>query len=781
MIAQVYVDIAHRAVDQLYDYTVPLHLQDSIEIGMRLEVPFGRQTLSGVVINIKQTSSMPHEDLKPVRRMLDVTPVFDALHLALAESLAFYHVSPRMAYLQAMLPRAMRMRYEKRIRKIKEPIPEVLKEFFSKSDTVALDSVEAHMRLIKEAVKEGALEIETHVKQRQSPYTKTLITLKANHASVRGDKQQAIIDYLKNYGTTERKTLLNRVNASANTLNTLLKRNVVEAMSTAAYREHTALIQLKDKHVTLNADQLRVKEAIEESFDTFEEHLLYGVTSSGKTEVYIKLVEAVLARKKTALILVPEISLTPHLTARFKAVFNDQVAVYHSRLSDGEQYDAWRKAKRGDVSVMIGARSAVFTPLKPLGIIIVDEAHSESYRATSNPMYDARDVARTRGKTANIPVVYGSATPTVEQMASAKDGTFVLHQLPKRALDSTMPKIAVVDMKEELLKGNRSIFSSHLANAIQERLDRHEQILLMLNRRGHANFVMCRACGKSVECPECDLSLTYHKSNDYLRCHHCNHTEDAPKQCPQCGSTKIRYMGLGTEALEAATKNAFPTAQIMRMDHDTTRGKDGHEAVLHTFEQEGDILVGTQMIAKGLDFPKVTLVGVINADMALSLPDYYATEETFALLSQMAGRSGRRASQGDVFIQAYQSEHPVLSFVAAHDYEGFFEHELRFRKTANLPPFTGHIALRTHHPSRNEAHKLAAILASTIRKSASTYRVVGPVTPSIARLSGQYRMHVIVKYPDHEKSALYNIIHNTIQNDPRMLNHVRVFDRPGML
>jgi primosomal protein N' (replication factor Y) len=514
--------------------------------------------------------------------------------------------------------------------------------------------------------------------------------------------------------------------------------------------------------------------------------LLHGVTGSGKTEIYMRAIDYALQNGQAAIVLVPEIALTPQTVRRFSARFPGRVAVLHSRLSDGERYDTWRRARQGLFDIAIGPRSALFTPLDNLGVIVVDEEHDTSYKQTPPvppPYYHARDAAIALGKIVGAEVIMGSATPDIVSYHRARAGSYRLLEMPKRvmghrqriigqadrlkvtssyipvpdsddALTIPLPPVQVVDMRQELRSGNRSIFSRALRTALDEVLERKEQAILFLNRRGTATFILCRDCGHLLRCPRCDVPLTYHRPGMALLCHHCGRSEPPHETCPNCGSSRIKYFGLGTEGLEAEVRKEWPHARIVRWDRDTTAGKDRHEALLSSFiNQEADILVGTQMIAKGLDLPLVTLVGVISADVSLGLPDYRTGERTFQVLAQVSGRAGRGLLGGRVLVQSYQPDHYAIQAAADHDFVSFYLEEIRFRTQFGLPPFRRLAKLLLADPvyerGREQSEKLAREVRAHVReKSLGATEVLGPTTAFFGRIDGRFRWQIIIRTPN---------------------------------
>jgi len=522
----------------------------------------------------------------------------------------------------------------------------------------------------------------------------------------------------------------------------------------------------KTAPLTLAPQQKSALDAIVHKMNQHEAEtfLLHGVTGSGKTEVYLQAIDLAIKQGKEAIVLVPEISLTPMMVERFKRRFGDAVAVLHSALSKGERFDEWRKIQKKQVSVAVGARSAIFAPFENLGMIIIDEEHESTYKQEDHPRYHVRDVAKQRADYHGCPVVLGTATPTLETYARAKKGVYQLIEMPERINQSLMPKVTIQDMREELHQGNRTMFSRQLKEAIEQRLEKQEQVVLFLNRRGYSTFVMCRDCGHTVECPSCDISLTYHQRDHRLKCHYCNYSEPMPKVCPNCQSESIRFFGTGTEKVEEALNNTFSEARIIRMDVDTTRKKGAHERLLKQFgNKQADILLGTQMIAKGLDFPDVTLVGVLAADGLLNLPDFRAAEKTFQLLTQVSGRAGRHELTGEVIVQTYTPEHYSVLFAKDYDYHGFFKQEMALRKAYQYPPYYYLTLITVTHENRLKAEEVTRVIQKLLVKHLTNEAVIlGPTPSPIERIKGRYRFQCMVKYKDEPDlmSVLRKILHH---------------------
>ena len=510
--------------------------------------------------------------------------------------------------------------------------------------------------------------------------------------------------------------------------------------------------------VNLNPYQIEAKNKIDNS--NKDVILLHGITGSGKTEIYMHLIKEQIDKGKSAIVLVPEISLTPQMISRFTKHFSSNIAVLHSGLSDSEKYDEYRKIKRGEVSIVIGARSAIFAPLNNIGIIIIDEEQSSSYKQESNPKYNAIDVAIKRAKYHNAKVILGSATPTIETYARADKGYYELVSLNKRANNAKLPNIEIIDMKNEIKKGNR-IFSSELINEIKDRLSKKEQIILFLNKRGYSSYQMCSNCGEVVKCPNCDITLTYHKNSQMNRCHYCGYAQNVSEHCPYCKNKSLKSFGLGTEKIEEELNNIFD-AKVVRMDIDTTSKKGAHAKIINSFmNHEYDILIGTQMIAKGLDFPLVTLVGVINADTLLNIPDFRSNEHTYHLISQVSGRAGRAGIEGKVIIQTFNPDNYAIKYAKYHNYVGFYEEEIKIRKSLKYPPYFFlallKIGSKTYEEAKNESIKISDYIR---RNKSDDMIVLGPSVGPISKINNIYYFQIIIKY--RNKENINNILKEII-------------------
>ncbi|MBC2119791.1 primosomal protein N' [Listeria marthii] len=757
-IAKVIVDVPAMQVDRPFDYFIPEDLEELIRPGMRVSVPFGNRKIQGFVIALGETEENPK--LKGIDGVMDLAPVLNEELMELGDWLAEDTLSFRVSAYQAMLPAALRAKYEKYFLRLDEENEE-LEQLFEGYETLDWKVAEARglLKQIGKWVREGSVEVVYQVKNKiTNKKVRVVSCLKAPHqlAEIIEDMpknakaQSRVLAFFQAFEGTEITAV--DLKKQAETTDTTIKKLAdlglltiqEKIISRDPYENHQFE---KSESLELLPDQQTACEKINAAKEQ-ETFLIHGVTGSGKTEIYLQTIEAKLKEGKEAIVLVPEISLTPQMVERFKSRFGSEVAVLHSALSSGEKYDEWRKIERKEARVVVGARSAVFAPFENLGIIIIDEEHEASYKQEDNPRYHARDVAIWRATKYQCPVVLGSATPSLESFARAKKGVYTLIELPSRVNDRAMPEVNVVDMREELRKENRTEFSTELLEKIKDRIAKKEQTVLMLNRRGYSSFVMCRDCGYVVECPNCDISLTYHQSSNQMKCHYCGHEERVPQQCPSCEGEHIRYFGTGTQKVEESLTKLIPEARVIRMDIDTTRTKGAHEKLLNSFRNhEADILLGTQMIAKGLDFPDITLVGVLNADTMLHLPDFRASERTFQLLTQVSGRAGRHERTGEVVVQSYNPEHYSIEFAKKHDFIGFYNHEMQLRKMGSYPPFYYLTMINVSDENEMKAIRTIQEMAQFLRgKLGPDAVILGPVPSTITRIKNKYRYQCIIKY-----------------------------------
>jgi primosomal protein N' (replication factor Y) len=764
LIAEVIVDVKVKNVNRPFSYSVPEIFKEVIELGMRVKVPFGSREILGYVVNLKNEEN---EDLKMISDLLDITPSLTEELLKLAIKMAEETSSFLISCIQAMLPAAIKAKYVKKV--IKLTNQDVLIQYFNKKNEVDFDMIaKSDYALVKKLINSGDLDIIYEVKDKLKIKYDTYVLLSnhfSEHINKNAKKQTEVIEYMLTLNEPILKNqLLKYLNLSNSTYKTLLDKQIIEEIVNEVYRDPYSNYEGSFPRHKMNDEQEfayteivnSIKEAQEEVF------LLHGITGSGKTEIYLNVIEDVIHLGREAIMLVPEISLTPQIVKRFKARFGDLVAVLHSGLSLGEKYDEWRKIRSKTIKVVVGARSAVFAPLTNIGIIIIDEEHESSYKQDEMPKYHAVEVAKDRAKNHHATVILGSATPSLESYARAIKKVYHLLELTKRATNSNLPHAEIVNMTEEHKYGNLSIVSDKLYKAIIDRLSKNEQIILLLNRRGYDNFLMCRSCGYTVMCKNCDITLTYHKSTKKLKCHYCGYEETEISKCPKCGGEHLKGFGYGTEKVEEELYNLFPGVRIIRMDVDTTGNKGDHERLLEAFEhKEADILLGTQMIAKGLDFEDVTLVGVLSADTVLKLPDYKSSEKTFQLVTQVAGRAGRHKDHSDVFIQTYNPEHYSIVLAAENNYKGFFNQEMKLRKIGKYVPYYFMTQIVVTDENFSEAMKEAnKIVQYLIANLSNEVIILGPVVPQIKRVNNVFQTQIIIKYK-HEpnlKKALENIL-----------------------
>ena len=665
-------------------------------------MPFGPRIIEGFVLN--KTSKPDNYDAKDIIDVIDEDEVLNDELLDLGKFMNEKYLCNLISCYQAMLPKALKAK----------------------------------------------------VKNKESIKTIKYIKLNNNisNFSIKGKKQLEIIDYLKDNEEVLKSTI-----ESKSALKSLIDNNIVIEYEKEVYRE--VKIDENSKNITLTLEQENAVNKIKESFNISKTILLHGVTGSGKTEVYISLVKEIIKQNKTAIILVPEISLTPQITARFKGVFGENIAILHSSLSDGEKYDEFRRIKRGEVSVVIGARSAIFAPLNNIGILIIDEEHSDSYKQDCNPRYNTYDIAQKRSETHKCPVLLASATPTIESYARSMKGYYEFISLPNRVNKRPLPKVSIIDMKSEIRKGNKLI-SEELYNKIQDRLDKNEQVMLLLNRRGYSNYVSCMSCGYISKCPNCDITLTYHKTSNMLRCHYCGYGTKNISICPSCKENSIRQIGTGTQKIEEEVQNMFQNAKVCRMDADTTSKKGSHHKIINEFnEGKYNILIGTQMISKGLNFPNVTLVGVINADSSLNIPNFRSSENTYSLLDQVIGRAGRDKKEGKAVIQTFNPEHYSIVNASIHDYKSFYNYEMSIRKKLNYPPYCFitliKISSKDFSLGMSEANKIKDYLVKRLKST----NILGPSMANVLKVNNIYNFQIILKYKKDD--SLYNTLEEILK------------------
>lgn len=770
MIAKILVDVKTNQTNRLFDYVVPSHYEELIEKGMRVIVPFGPRKVQGFVIDFATKSEFSR--LKKITELLDFEPVLTKELLELGTHLSEETLCFLMTAYQAMLPAALKVKVKKTIfLKEKVDVHVLTKEWqqlFTQKTQIPLEQIKNNPTLLKDLKKmkeRGIVEIEHQVKQHTKKKIQKMIqpnvplhTLQQLSIKLerQAPKQKLVIDYfMANQEPIEMNQLMKIVNVSRPTIKSLLEKQILTEKDKEVYRNpHEKKYQQTTK-LEVTAEQKKALEKVQSSIRNYqhETFLLHGVTGSGKTEIYLQIIEQVIHIGKEAIVLVPEISLTPMMVDRFVGRFGSKVAVLHSGLSHGEKFDEWRKIYRKEVQVVVGARSAIFAPFENLGVIIIDEEHEATYKQEDHPKYHARSVSKWRGAYHQCPVILGSATPMLESYARATKGVYQLLELTERVNNRPMPEVQVIDMRDELRAGNRSMFSRVLLEKIKDRLMKNEQIVLMLNRRGYSTFVMCRSCGHVVECPHCDISLTYHRGENKMKCHYCGYESPMVQKCPECESEHIRFFGTGTERVEEELAKLVPEAKVIRMDVDTTSRKGAHERLLTAFEKkEAHILLGTQMIAKGLDFPNVTLVGVLAADSMLHLPDFRSSERTFQLVTQVSGRAGRHELTGEVIVQSYTPDHYSIELASRYDYHSFYEKEMSIRRMLQYPPYYYIVLITVSHYDGILAQQVLEQISRYIAQQLTKQSVIlGPVPSSIPRLNDRYRFQTMIKYKREPK------------------------------
>lgn len=701
MYAEVLIEYKVKSLDRTFTYEVPREMRNIIKKGMKVTVPFGNgdKTINGFVTNIKEDCNLGN--LKSIISIEDEELVLTEELLKLGEYIKDTYLCTLISAYQTMLPSSLKIKtnntnYQKYDTYIKPTVP---KSF------------------IKDYI--------------------------ANE--VKNDTQREILEALL------QEELVLKKNYSPSSVKTLIKKGIIKEELISKYRIDRS-DQENNLEYKLNEDQEGAFSEITGNINTCRTYLLHGVTGSGKTEVYLHLIKHVLSLGKCAIMLVPEITLSAQVVNNFYDRFGSDVAILHSALSQGEKYDEYLKILRGDAHIIVGTRSAIFAPIKNLGIIIIDEEHSESFKQDNTPRYNAIDIAKWRSEYNNIPLVLGSATPTYESYARALKGVYTLLTLPNRIGNAKLPNIKVIDMANEMKKRN-TIISDYLSEKISNRLEKKEQIILLLNRRGYGTLVNCDMCGHTFKCPNCDITLTYHKSSNALRCHYCGYYINKPEKCPECHEGHIRDFGTGTEKLEAEISKLYPSARVIRMDADTTSKKGSHEKIIKAFKEEKyDILLGTQMISKGLDFPKVTLVGVINADSSLNIPDFRSGERTYALLSQVSGRAGRSDLEGEVVIQTFNPDNFTIMMIEKGSFIKNYQYEMAIRKKLKYPPYyylTGiKICSKVYEDASIEANKIYNYLKANI--SSEDY-ILGPTTAGIFKMNNIYRFQIVIKYRFDDK------------------------------
>lgn len=715
--ANVIVDITHEKLDKIFQYIIPDELKDDIYPGVQAEVAFGRgnRNIRCFVVEVTDRAEYDVSKMKSIIRVVPGSIPIESQLIAVAAWIKKNYGSTMNRALKTVIP-------------IHESVKEVKKEYA----VLNISKEEAEKLLLK----------------------------------YRNDKRMsARVRFLEELVTKEEisvELLTKKMGISKNIIKSLRECGIIDIRYDTIYRTPFKNPEIKNEKHNLTDEQLKAVSSITGQMDSPQgkrTHLIFGVTGSGKTQVYMECIEHVLSKGKQVIVLIPEIALTYQNITRFYARFGDNVSIINSRMSKGERYDQFRLAKEGKINVMIGPRSAIFTPFSNLGLIIIDEEHEAAYKSETVPRYHARETAIMRAGLTDATVILGSATPSLESFYMASAGEYMLHRLDSRVNNKPLPKVHVVDLRQELNNGNKGIFSGKLAQLIKDRIEKRQQVILFVNRRGYAGFVSCRSCGKPIKCPHCDVTLTYHKRNgkEIMSCHYCGYQIDKPKHCPECGSKFLGRFGIGTESVEEKISEMFPEAKVLRMDMDTTSGKDGHQKILSAFaNHEADILVGTQMIVKGHDFPKVTLVGVVAADLSLYASDYRAAERTFQILTQAAGRAGRGNEPGEVVIQTYSPEDYSIVCASTQDYDEFYKQEIAYRELMKYPPVYNMAAILITSSDEKLCSEGACDLARRIKNSRiDGLSVIGASKAAVSKINDIYRYVIYIKHRDY--NALVHI------------------------
>ncbi|MCL2540379.1 MAG: primosomal protein N' [Firmicutes bacterium] len=723
MIAEVIIDVAHSEVDRIFDYYAILELR----AGHRVLVPFGRQTLEGFCVALKDTSELEDSQLKSVIRVLDDYPVLLKELLELSGFMTDKYRLKKVDALRLLIPAQMRGGRVKELRVNKLKAADIL-------DKIVLG----------DKLRKGA------------------------------KNQFGLLSFIQNGGVYLQAELNNQFGAQA--VQKLVDLGALNRFTDVKKRTPASAEITEKPRIALTSAQKKAVNAVLQSQP--KTHLLFGVTGSGKTEVYINIIKSVLKEGKTAILLVPEISLTPQVLGVFRAVFGGQTAILHSGLSAGERFDEWRRIRQGEASIVIGARSAVFAPVENIGVIIIDEEHDSSYKSETNPRFYTHDVAGWRAKFNNCPLILGSATPSLDSFYKARLGEYNLIELAVRINDKELPKVEIVDMMQEMRSGNTGIFSGSLLSQLENEINAGNQAMLFINRRGFASFMQCRECGYIAKCTDCDVSLVYHREEEALKCHFCNKRFKALTNCPVCNSTSIRHGATGTQRVVKELGELFPGVPVFRMDNDTTRDKNAHLGILEKFgKTKPSVLVGTQMIAKGHDFPCVTLVGVIDADMSLHFADYRSTERTYQLIIQVAGRAGRAALTGKVVVQTYTPKHYVYRFAANYDYKGFYEKEINLREVTKFPPFAKLVRIVVSGEKEDDSRNYVFELFNTIKalklKYPNSFLFCEAMRAPIGRVQNRHRFQILMRITGNDEGVIMQNLYNLV--DTGVTANLQVF------
>ena len=707
--ADVIIDISHEKLDKTFQYEIPLQLQDAVRVGSQVVIPFGNgdRRVNGFVVDMAEEPKIAPERIKPICGVAKDSIAVESQLIALASWIKRNYGSTMNQALKTVIP----IKKKESIRQ-KKTVELILEEAAARTEFTNLVSRKGHSKA-----------------------------------------KERLLQELMEHGTIAWDDITGGLHIPSSVIRDFERQGWVRVTASRVYRNPVAASGQSCPPIRLNDEQQQAVDTVLEDLrrGIHRTYLLYGVTGSGKTQVYMELIAHTIAQNQSAIVLIPEIALTYQTLMRFYERFGDVVSVMNSRMTPGERFDQYERAKKGEIRIMIGPRSALFTPFSNLGLIVIDEEHEASYKSETMPRYHARETAIARAQMQEASVVLGSATPSVESYAKALEGTYTLLSLTERVEHKPLPTCEIVDLRTELREGNRSVLSRRLQELMEDRLAKHQQIMLFVNRRGMLGFISCRACGHVIKCPHCDVSLSLHRGNQ-LKCHYCGYETSKPSVCPSCGSKYIGGFKAGTQKFEEIVKQQFPQARVLRMDLDTTRGKHGHEQILDAFaNHEADILIGTQMIVKGHDFPEVTLVGILAADLSLNAGDYRSAERTFQLLTQAAGRAGRGSVPGEVVLQTYQPTHYSIVAAQTQNYTAFYEQEIAYRRLMEYPPAAHMLVVMVTSQEQERAERVAKEIAGLLRQTDETVRCMGPNDASIAKVNDNYRKVIYLRHKDYER------------------------------
>lgn len=784
-----------KELDRGFTYIVPDEIE-SIRVGDKVVVPFGKGNKFYQAYVVKVLDECEYPRLKPIRERLAVFHSLSQMQFKLVSYMRTKYLCSYTEAIGLVTPPSSNLNFKDMyflsdnykhmlelisVSDLERVIIEKLeKNEFMSLEALTSDDKEKELICVKRLCKLELVKFETQILEKMAAKFDKLIDLNHDNENLNdlvskiaknSTKQLELIKYLYVNGQTMYLSLKKELGITKATIDKLIEKKILITKDKREYKKASLYLNSNsNSKKELNEEQEKVFNEIKVFHDReeFSTHLIHGVTGSGKTEVYIKLIELNMRRDKTSIVLVPEISLTPQLINRISAHFPDQVLVFHSKLTARERFDQWELVRNGEYKIIVGARSAVFLPVDNLGLIILDEEHEGSYKSETSPKYSSIDIARYLGYLHNAQIVLGSATPSVESNYYSKTGVYHLHKLLNRHNNSKLPKVNIVDMRDELIDGNKSIFSSKLKSAINLRLSRGEQTILLLNRKGYSTFISCRECGFTLKCPDCDISLTYFKGANKAKCSYCNYEVSVTKECPSCQSVYYKYFGVGTEKLEELVIEEFKDARIARIDSTVSKERGKLEEIIRKVEdKEIDILIGTQIVAKGLDFSDVTLVGVINADSSLNFPDFQAAERTFQILTQVSGRAGRGELAGEVVIQTYDPDNYVIGFTQSHDYNGYFKSEMKMREMFKYPPF--YKICNILFTSENESEAIDSskkafgyLNATIVKNSITNVELIGPNPSVYSKIKRKYRWHIIMKYRPNDEKLVRKLLKSTL-------------------